>query len=123
MKGSVCLTLCDPMDCSLPSSSIHGILQTRILVWVAISFSIYFLYLVNFLFMSFLLLLHFGKISYVFYFYYFSFVLSFEMTFISKVKYMLHYFNLIKHIINLCLRKYFECLINFAFAAHTDRME
>ena len=34
-----CLTLCDPMDCSPPGSSIHGILQTRILEWVAISFS------------------------------------------------------------------------------------
>ena len=30
-----CLTLCDPMDCSLPDSSVHGILQTRILEWVA----------------------------------------------------------------------------------------
>ena len=34
-----CLTLCDPMDCSLLGSSIHGILQARILEWVAISFS------------------------------------------------------------------------------------
>ena len=34
-----CLTLCDPMDCSLPGSSIHGILQARVLEWVAISFS------------------------------------------------------------------------------------
>ena len=34
-----CLTLCDPMDCSLPYSSVHGILQVRILEWVAISFS------------------------------------------------------------------------------------
>ena len=34
-----CLTLCDPMDCSLPGSSIHGILQARILEWIAISFS------------------------------------------------------------------------------------
>ena len=34
-----CLTLCDPMDCSLPGSSIHGILQARILEWGAISFS------------------------------------------------------------------------------------
>ena len=34
-----CLTLCDPMDCSLPDSSIHGILQARILEWVVISFS------------------------------------------------------------------------------------
>ena len=32
-------TLCDPVDCSLPGSSIHGILQARILEWVAISFS------------------------------------------------------------------------------------
>ena len=31
------LTLCDPVDCSLPGSSIHGILQARILEWVAIS--------------------------------------------------------------------------------------
>ena len=35
-----CLTLSDPMDCSLPGSSIHGILQARILEWDAISFSI-----------------------------------------------------------------------------------
>ena len=34
-----CLTLCEPVDCSLPGSSIHGILQARILEWVAISFS------------------------------------------------------------------------------------
>ena len=31
-----CLTLCNPMDCSLPGSSVHGILQARILEWVAI---------------------------------------------------------------------------------------
>ena len=30
------LTLCDPMDCSLPGSSVHGIFQARILEWVAI---------------------------------------------------------------------------------------
>ena len=34
-----CPTLCNPVDCSLPGSSIHGILQARILEWVAISFS------------------------------------------------------------------------------------
>ena len=34
-----CPTLCDPMDCSPSGSSIHGILQARILGWVAISFS------------------------------------------------------------------------------------
>ena len=32
-------TLCDPMDCSPPGSSVHGILQARILEWVAVSFS------------------------------------------------------------------------------------
>ena len=30
-----CVTLCDPMDCSPPGSSVHGILQARILQWVA----------------------------------------------------------------------------------------
>ena len=35
----LCLTLCDPVDCSPPGSSVHGILQTRILERVAISFS------------------------------------------------------------------------------------
>ena len=34
-----CPLLCDPMDCSPPGSSVHGIFQTRILEWVAISFS------------------------------------------------------------------------------------
>ena len=34
-----CPTLCGPMDCSLPESCVHGILQERILDWVTISFS------------------------------------------------------------------------------------
>ena len=34
-----CLTLSDPMDCSLPGSSIHRIFQARVLEWVAIAFS------------------------------------------------------------------------------------
>ena len=34
-----CPTLCNPMNCSLPGSSLHGILQARVLEWVAISFS------------------------------------------------------------------------------------
>ena len=34
-----CPTLCDPVDCSQPGSSIHGIFQARVLEWVAISFS------------------------------------------------------------------------------------
>ena len=38
-----CLTLCDRMDCSPPGSSVYGILQTRILEWVTISFSIRYL--------------------------------------------------------------------------------
>ena len=37
-----CLTLCDPVDCSLLCSSIHGIFQARVLEWVAISFSYHF---------------------------------------------------------------------------------
>ena len=32
----LCLTLCDPMDCSPPNSPVHGILQARILEWIAI---------------------------------------------------------------------------------------
>ena len=34
-----CPTLCDPMDSSLPGSSVHGILQARVLEWGAIAFS------------------------------------------------------------------------------------
>ena len=34
-----CLTLCNPIDGSLPGSSIHGIFQARVLEWVAIAFS------------------------------------------------------------------------------------
>ena len=36
----LCLTLSDPMDCSLPGSSVHGIFQARVLEWGAIAFSI-----------------------------------------------------------------------------------
>ena len=39
LVAQLCLTLCDPMDCSLPGISVHGILQARILEWVAIPFS------------------------------------------------------------------------------------
>ena len=39
VKVKSCLTPCNPMDCSLPGSSVHGIFQARILEWVAISFS------------------------------------------------------------------------------------
>ena len=34
-----CPTLCNPINCSLPGSSVHGIFQARVLEWVAISFS------------------------------------------------------------------------------------
>ena len=37
--AQLCLTLCDPIDCSLPVSSVHGIFQAIVLEWVAISFS------------------------------------------------------------------------------------
>ena len=39
LVAQLCPTLCDPMNCSLPGSSVHGILQARILEWNAISFS------------------------------------------------------------------------------------
>ena len=37
--AQLCLTFCNPMDCSPPDSSVHGILRARILEWVAIPFS------------------------------------------------------------------------------------
>ena len=37
--SQLCLILSDPMDCSLPGSSIHGIFQARVLEWGAIAFS------------------------------------------------------------------------------------
>ena len=37
--AQLCPTLCNPVDCSLPGSSVCGVLQARILEWVAISFS------------------------------------------------------------------------------------
>ena len=37
--AQLCLTLCDPVDCSLPGFSVHGILWTRILEWGVIAFS------------------------------------------------------------------------------------
>ena len=43
-----CPTLRDPMDCSLPGSSVHGILQARVLEWGAIAFSVFLLYGVSF---------------------------------------------------------------------------
>ena len=43
-----CLTLSDPMDCSLPGSSVHGIFQARVLEWGAIAFSDHILQLVSY---------------------------------------------------------------------------
>ena len=37
--AQLCLTVSDPMDCSLRGSSVHGIFQARVLEWVAIAFS------------------------------------------------------------------------------------
>jgi len=45
--AQLCLTLSDPMDYSLPGSSIHGIFQARVLEWGAIAFSAGFPYFVN----------------------------------------------------------------------------
>ena len=39
--AQLCLTLSDPMDCSLPGTSIHGIFQARVLEWGAIAFSVH----------------------------------------------------------------------------------
>ena len=39
VKALLCPTLCNPVDCSPPGSSVHGIFQARILEWVAIAFS------------------------------------------------------------------------------------
>ena len=39
MHAQSCPSLCDPMDYSPPGSSVHGIFQSRILKWVAISYS------------------------------------------------------------------------------------
>ena len=38
LVSQACLNLCNPMDCRLPGSSVHGILQARVLEWVAIPF-------------------------------------------------------------------------------------
>ena len=43
-----CLTLSDPMDCSLPGSSVHGVFQARVLEWGAIAFSRIICYSVRF---------------------------------------------------------------------------
>ena len=37
--SELCLTLCNSMDCNLPGSSVYGILQARILEWIAVPFS------------------------------------------------------------------------------------
>ena len=39
LAAQLCLTLCDPVNCSLPGSSVHGILQVRVVEWVTIPFS------------------------------------------------------------------------------------
>ena len=43
--NQLCPTLCNPMDCSQPGSSVHGIFQARVLEWVAIAFSGTYVYL------------------------------------------------------------------------------
>ena len=72
-----CPTSNDPMDCSLPGSSIHGIFQARVLEWGAIAFSdnivyilytwytVYILYCVNILYQSFLLFRSLSEMQYL----------------------------------------------------------
>ena len=38
LVAQLCLTLCDPKDCTPPGSSVHGFVQARILEWIAITF-------------------------------------------------------------------------------------
>ena len=57
----LCSTLCDPMDCGLPGSSIHGISQARVLEWFAISYSSRYSWPRNWTFLG---LLHWGQILY-----------------------------------------------------------
>ena len=50
-RSAVCPTVCDPMDCSPPGSSVHGILQARGLAWAATAFSVcqcMFMYIENY---------------------------------------------------------------------------
>ena len=44
-----CLTLHDPMDCSPPGSSVHGIFQARVLEWSAITFSVNYMNMCNYI--------------------------------------------------------------------------
>ena len=48
----LCLTFCDPMDCSPPGSCVHAVLQVRILEWVAISFprDLYLYFYINYMY-------------------------------------------------------------------------
>ena len=48
-----CPTLSDPMDCSLPGSSVHGIFQARVLEWGAIAFSGYIVCVCVYIYMFF----------------------------------------------------------------------
>ena len=51
----LCSTLCDPMDCSPPNSSVHGILQARILEWIAMPSKVWIILVVFFLFVTIIL--------------------------------------------------------------------
>ena len=52
LVAKLCLILCNPMDCSLPDSYVHGVLQARILEWVAISLSSIYIYIYTYAFGS-----------------------------------------------------------------------
>jgi len=58
-----CVTLSDPMDCSAPGSSIHGIFQARVLEWSAIAFSVkgYYWYKIQYVMYEAVLIIGGGK--------------------------------------------------------------
>ena len=82
-----CPTLCDPMDCSPPGSSIHGIFQVKVLQWGAIVFSIilcrqrqiFFFFFFNFPFILILLLYNFKYYNFFYFFALNSIVICFVL--------------------------------------------
>ena len=55
-----CPTLSDPMDCSLPGSSVHGIFQARVLEWGAIAFPTVYIYIYIYIYISTPFYIHFS---------------------------------------------------------------
>ena len=62
--AQLCPTLSDPMDCSPPGSSIHGIFQARVLEWGAIAFSDIYIYIYKYIYITILFFRFFTIIGY-----------------------------------------------------------